>query len=63
MHEKAQLTSVHAMGHESNSLSAHPPFLTPLIQLVRDLLRYADGDVGLVGAKAQQGKSACQRAY
>lgn len=46
----------------SDILAAHPPFLTPAIQLIRDLLRNADRNVSLVGTEAQQGESACQRA-
>lgn len=60
---QVQPTSDHALDRENNLLSAHPPFLTLAIQLIRDLLRNADSNVSFVGAEAQQGERACQRAY
>lgn len=59
---EAQSTLDHAHWDREDLLSAHPPFLTPAIQLIRDLLRNTDCNVSLVGAEAQQGKSPSQRA-
>ena len=50
---QVQPTSDHALDRENNLLSAHPPFLTLAIQLIRDLLRNADSNVSFVGAEAQ----------